>query len=362
MKTASVLSLTDPYASTHGGTLRTRALLQVLSQLGIVAEPRFPQLSMGARASTDRGSSRAQMAIGRAKRQYLPMPTMLGSWSPALADELLSADDDLLVVSVLSQAMYARKANSALWLDFSDLTSLFGLKEADHRRGLARATARVQSRWLRHQERSYGRRARLVTATGWEDNQALLSMGLDSHWLPTPLSDDQFRTVERTSTSGLVAGFIGNFEYWPNREAYSFLTDQWLPAVTRAGGTVLVAGRASMTLDAPPSGVEILGEVDSVDEFYSNVDLTLAPVRRGGGMKVKVLESLSRGRPVIGSPAAFDGFDPELRARYLAESDGRDLAAIMDELEAPDPTSQLLTPYRFSAAVALVKKLLVRGL
>ena len=49
------------------------------------------------------------------------------------------------------------------------------------------------------------------------------------------------------------------------------------------------------------------------------MDCTLAPVERGGGIKVKVLESLSRGRAVLGTSFAFDGFDPGLRARYLTE-------------------------------------------
>ena len=152
------------------------------------------------------------VAAGRAKRRHRPTSSGLGAYSRSLASDLKSRRDDLLVVSVLSQANYSRASNARLWLDFSDAGSLFATREAEHRSGIARRTTMLQARWLQLLERRYAGRAALITAAGWEDNRYLRSIGVDSHWLPTPLPDHEFKPVARLPESTFVAGFLGNFE------------------------------------------------------------------------------------------------------------------------------------------------------
>lgn len=321
MKVA-VLSLADPWAETHGGTLRTRAFLEGFAAAGSDVVCVFPGAEPAAAPPVGRSvaaggqplGGRAMPAFVRAaKRAVLPMPTMLGARLKALGEILESEQPDVLQVPSVAQAAYADSVpGAALWFDMSDLLSEFAGREAAGKRLVARRLAMAQREQILRSERQYVARAAVVSAAGWTDAQVVsFRSGRPAHWLPTPVTVTvPPRPGEQTAR---VAGFIANFDFAPNLDAWDVLVSRWLPGLRAAGWRVVVAGLRSDTLP-PHEGVERLGAVRDVAEFYRRVALTLAPIRLGGGMKVKVAESLLAGRPVVASAFAVDGFPPEIRA------------------------------------------------
>ncbi|UTT48041.1 glycosyltransferase family 4 protein [Rhodococcus gordoniae] len=237
-----------------------------------------------------------------------------------------------------------------------DLWGQFGRREARNRIGLPRLTASAQARIIEKREIRAARVADIVTVTGWKDWE-FLSRYSEAHWLPTPLPDESFRTVGRVEDADQVAGFIGNFEYWPNRDAYRMLLDSWLPALRSKGWRIVVAGHHSELLGTPPNGVSLMGSVQEVDDFYRQVNLSLAPIRLGGGMKVKVLESLAKGVPVVGTSEALEGFSPDIRNLCIEWGDSVDLHQL-EGVHPIDPASPALDPYRQSSFERTVKEIL----
>ncbi len=59
------------------------------------------------------------------------------------------------------------------------------------------------------------------------------------------------------------------------------------------------------------SNVEYLGFVDNPYDIISNSAATISPIFSGAGVKVKVVESLACGTPVIGGSIAFEGISNE---------------------------------------------------
>ena len=112
-----------------------------------------------------------------------------------------------------------------------------------------------------------------------------------------------------------VAGLIGTGTWAPTARAIEHAVLRVWPQVLAQvpDARLQVAGRgvaALAALQEPRPGVEVLGEVASARDFLRGLSLLLYPLTRGSGMKVKVLESMASGLPVVTTPCGAEGLRP----------------------------------------------------
>ena len=353
-----LLSLFDPWAEAHGGTLRTRAFLRAFDAAGCEVVCVFPGRPTGATPGVGvavaaggepLGTRRLPAWLFRVKRMVLPIPTAMGARSRAVAEVLRAEAPDLLCVHSVAQAAYADALPGVpLWFDMSDLLSEFAAREAASRPVMARHVAGLQRRQIMRAEAAYVARSVVATTAGWSDAHVVAGRtGAPVEWLPTPVDVAPLPMPDPAPRS---AGFIANFAFSPNTDAWQVLVEHWLPPLLAAGWDVVVAGLGSESLPDLP-GVQRLGRVGDVAEFYERVSLTLAPIRLGGGMKVKVVESLLAGRPVVASDFAVEGFPPEIRSLVtVVDVERPDLSVLHDGLPAiPAGAATALSAFRADA-------------
>jgi len=94
-------------------------------------------------------------------------------------------------------------------------------------------------------------------------------------------------------------GFIGS-DNPLSRDSFLWFADHVLPDIRErfSEASCLVAGTVCNSL--PESGMyKKMGQVEHTDDFYARCSFTINPVRAGTGLKIKTLESLEHGRPVI---------------------------------------------------------------
>lgn len=114
--------------------------------------------------------------------------------------------------------------------------------------------------------------------------------------------------------------FVGLLGYGPNAQGLDrFLRKTW-PVLLHARPSVRlkVVGTPpenSKWIDAwkQSPNVDWLGFVDDLDEVYARALFTIAPIYWGGGTKIKVLESLGRGRTCVATPHALYGIGQHIR-------------------------------------------------
>jgi glycosyltransferase involved in cell wall biosynthesis len=106
--------------------------------------------------------------------------------------------------------------------------------------------------------------------------------------------------------------FSGTFAHLPNRDAARRLAAEIVPAVRalRPGARLRIVGRKPPReiLDLAGPGVEVIADAPSMDPYLEAAAVVLAPVRSGGGMRMKVLEAMARQKAVVTTPLGAEGF------------------------------------------------------
>jgi glycosyltransferase involved in cell wall biosynthesis len=83
---------------------------------------------------------------------------------------------------------------------------------------------------------------------------------------------------------------------------------------------ILVVGRISRY--APDlSNVKKMDFIPHAGEIYSKVKISVNPLQKGTGMKVKVVESLAYGTPIVSTSRGLCGIPPEILEKFIIAND-----------------------------------------
>ncbi len=94
--------------------------------------------------------------------------------------------------------------------------------------------------------------------------------------------------------------FVGSMNWFPNIEAVQKLKEDLFPVLKKEFPflTLILAGSFS-TKQALINGVEHVGFVEDLANFFQSSGILVAPIMTGSGVRVKLLEAMSYGVPII---------------------------------------------------------------
>jgi glycosyltransferase involved in cell wall biosynthesis len=144
---------------------------------------------------------------------------------------------------------------------------------------------------------------------------------------PHPSSVFVHPVREPVTTIGFVAS-----AYVPNVDGIGWFCREVWPAI-RAEFDVRLAvfGNIKSRLGflAGVPGVELRGYVAGLSEVYAGIDIAINPVRFGAGLKIKTVEALANGIPLVTTTHGARGLEPAMgKALLVAETAEETVAAI----------------------------------
>lgn len=184
---------------------------------------------------------------------------------------------------------------------------------------LRRALVRRESRRVHRYESSILPRFDVVFAVSEPDRQALLELGGGLgrvELLPNVPEPDLLDRPPLSPTSGdPVLLYLATLSWQPNLQGLHHFLRTTFPLLRERvpQARVVVAGRG-----APPGlarlaqrvqGVHLVGPFDDPEPLYQRARAFVEVARGGSGTRLKVLNALARGLPVVTTPEGAEGLD-----------------------------------------------------
>lgn len=137
--------------------------------------------------------------------------------------------------------------------------------------------------------------------------------------------------VRDRSTDGPRMLFFSHLGYRPNITAARRLACRILPAVRRTlpSANLVLAGRSpgSKVADlADVAGVVMLRNPPDADAVLADADIVVVPLEAGGGTRLKILEAMAWGLPVVATSIAAEGLGLEAGSEFVLATTDEEFA------------------------------------
>jgi glycosyltransferase involved in cell wall biosynthesis len=158
--------------------------------------------------------------------------------------------------------------------------------------------------------------------------------------------NNKFKSSKDTSAKTLI--FCGSLDYAPNKDGLIwFFNDVWpfikheVPDVKL---TIIGRNGSSHEYDVlrQDQHIRFIGEVEDVIPHYCANNVAIVPLRAGSGTRLKILEAMSLGNPVVSTTIGAEGISYQSGMNILiADSENDFASAVIQALSSKDLCEQI---------------------
>ena len=175
------------------------------------------------------------------------------------------------------------------------------------------------------------------------DLDQLNSMGNDKPYYIAPFGmySDELPEYRKPETDDISLQYIGALDWMPNIDGLNWFIDKvWNQLKSYRRGLVFrVAGRNANKDYARylvKNGIDFWGEVGNAGEYLSQNGILIVPLFAGSGIRVKIIEAMFMGKPVITTSFAVSGIPVEHgKHMLLADNENAFAEAVVKLLDDP---------------------------
>lgn len=347
----------NPWPTHHGGKLRTWALI-----CGVAAEGSRITVLYANDDATPPPPEVAHVVW----REYLPRSRRTlaskirstlsrypeAAWVrwDAASDRWIrqhATDFDLVVLEQAHMFIFGRSVSAipGLVLDAQNLEHRLMRQLSEHLpRFRSRVRHRLDAAKFARIEKAIFNRADLVAACSEYDADQISAMSPRSHVLVRPNGVDCQEFAYRAPTDDLPMNVVmtGTLGYFPNLDAARWIHDEIWPLVRAQvpqANFCLIGARCPpdiAALDSPADGFNVVGFVEDVRPWLSDSRVFLMPLRMGSGTRLKALQAMAAGCPIVSTARGVEGLgadDSLVRVKETAREIADGVVALLCDEE-----------------------------
>ena len=220
-------------------------------------------------------------------------------------------------------------------IDFSQIYRIATLKQRLIKKWRSWLFSRMMHRW----EPRYAERFDRCITVSDIDRQLLMTANkrLRVDVIPNGVDTQLYQPLRYEDASPNLL-FIGAMDFLPSIDAAVYFCRDILPRIKQKVSEIeiWIVGRDPvhevMQLDG--NGVHVTGRVADVLPYYRKSSVCVVPLRAGGGTRLKILEAMALGRPVVSTSIGCEGLDVD---------DGEHLLIADSSEQFAEKTVRLLT-------------------
>lgn len=204
---------------------------------------------------------------------------------------------------------------------------------------LKRWYMRLLARRLKALEQRYFQQMDGILAITPEDAQTIRAMGYTGVMavMPAGVDVEFFTPREHLTTQENTLFFFGSLDWIANQEGVHWFMRAVFPLVRQKFPTLEFHIGGKNPLDdilryASEQGVTVHPNVPSAPEFMQQFDIMLVPLLSGGGMRVKIVEAMSMGKPIISTRIGAEGIAAEHGINILLADTPEEILHAIDTL------------------------------
>ena len=163
------------------------------------------------------------------------------------------------------------------------------------------------------------------------------------------LKNDNFKYPDNFSLTDSFC-FYGAWNRKENYETLSWFIQKVKPLLSRKLNYIVIGGGLSKELqnELISLGIKVLGFVEDPVLEVSKCQALIAPLRHGAGVKVKVIDALTSGTPVIGTNVTFEGIEDNQDYKLFYNADTpKEFAEIINNWKTVSVESKKLASKEF---------------
>lgn len=178
---------------------------------------------------------------------------------------------------------------------------------------------------LQKEEVSLLKQVNAIFAISESDAMTFQQLGIDTALSVLPVAIEPSEVIEQPKA---CFHHLGSMNWAPNLEAVNHLLSTLFPAIRQQlpEAELHLAGSffPSSIQSNPQEGIVVHGFADDRIQFISDYGIKLVPLKSGSGVRIKLLESLANGVPIVTTPIGAEGLaDGIEKALLIAENDAK---------------------------------------